>query len=52
MCQWSGIFDAILRKSCILSESKRNAQRAITERLWLWFEAKLSHQLGATLGPR
>jgi hypothetical protein len=33
MCQWSGIFDATLRKSCILSESKRSLKKANTERL-------------------
>jgi hypothetical protein len=31
MCQWSGVVDATLRKSCILSEVEKVAQKAITE---------------------
>jgi hypothetical protein len=31
MCQWSGIVDATLRKSCILSEVEKVTQKAITE---------------------
>ena len=31
MCQWSGMVDATLRKSCILSEVEKVAQKAITE---------------------
>ena len=52
MCQWSDIVDATLRKSCILSGSKRSLKRPSPKGSWLWFAAKLSRQFGATLGLR
>jgi len=52
MCQWSGIVDATLRESCILRGSKKSLKRPSRKGSWLWFAAKLSSQVGATLGPR